>query len=293
MTSRWPWAGLLLLVFAGYSAGEDQKAKDKQEDGCQRVTAARLRVADEKDQPVRSAIRLYPDDDRPALAFYPGSGWIPVPCCRDADQLVAAPEGSEFVRSRPYRCFDLVANAETVLAVRRAVFVALQSGSPRVAIVDMARVSAESALGKGYASQLEKLQTEIQTSVTLKSTELQKLDAAVRALEDELEKQGSVLSQEARDKNQQEIRRRSRERRAFLEDGQAEINRMRELASRQAESINNEFQTRVRPLVEQVAKEKGYDLVLDAQVAFAINKEFDITRDVIVKADDMTRGSKP
>jgi outer membrane protein len=163
---------------------------------------------------------------------------------------------------------------------------------PRVAVIDMARVSAESLLGKGYAAQLEKLQNDINAEATKKQTELGKLDAAVKALQDELEKQGAVLSQEARDRKQQEIVRKGRERQAFLEDGQAEINRMRERAQQQAQSINNEFQLKVRPIVEQVAKDKGYDLVLDAQVAFTINKDYDITRDVILKADEAEK-TKP
>lgn len=164
--------------------------------------------------------------------------------------------------------------------------------SPRVAIIDMARVSAESLLGKSYAAQLEKLQNDISAEATKKQTDLGKLDASIKALQDELEKQGAVLSAEAREKKQTEIVRKTRERQAFLEDGQAEINRMRERAQQQAQSINNEFQLKVRPLVEQVAKDKGYDLVLDSQVAYTINKDFDITRDVIVKADE-TEKAKP
>jgi outer membrane protein len=161
--------------------------------------------------------------------------------------------------------------------------------SPRVAVIDMARVSAESQLGKSYAAQLEKLQTEINAEATKKQSELGKLDVALKALQEELEKQGSVLSPEARDKKQQEIVRKTRERQAFLEDGQAEINRMRERAQQQAQAINGEFQQKVRPLVEQVAKDKGMDLVLDSQVAYTINKDFDITRDVIAKADEAAK----
>jgi outer membrane protein len=164
--------------------------------------------------------------------------------------------------------------------------------APRVAVIDMARVSAESLLGKSYAAQLEKLQNDINAEATKKQTELGKMDTAVKALQDELEKQGAVLSQEARERKQQEIVRKGRERQAFLEDGQAEINRMRERAQQQAQSINNEFQLKVRPIVEQVARDKGYDLVLDSQVAYTINKDFDITRDVIVKADEAEK-AKP
>ena len=158
--------------------------------------------------------------------------------------------------------------------------------APRIAVIDMARVSAESQLGKSYASQLEKLQNDINAAATQKQTELGKLDATLKTLQEELEKQGSVLSPEARDKKQQDIVRKTRERQAYLEDGQAEINRMRERAQQQAQSINGEFQQKVRPIVEQVAKDKGLDLVLDSQVAYTINRDYDITRDVIAKADE-------
>ena len=158
--------------------------------------------------------------------------------------------------------------------------------SPRVAVIDIARVSAESLLGKSYASQLEKLQNDINTAATGKQTELGKLDAALKTLQEELEKQGAVLSPEARDKKQADIVRKTRERQAYLEDGQGEINRMRERAQQQAQAINGEFQQKVRPIVEQVAKDKGLDLVLDSQVAYTINRDFDITRDVIAKADE-------
>jgi outer membrane protein len=163
--------------------------------------------------------------------------------------------------------------------------------APRVAVIDMARVSAESQLGKSFAAQLEKLQTEINTAATSKQSELGKMDAAIKALQDELDKQGSVLSEEAREKKRQDIVKKTRDRQAFLEDGQAEINRMRERAQQQAQSINNEFQLRVRPLVEQAAKDRGYDLVLAAEVAYTINKDFDITRDVILKADESEKAA--
>ena len=185
-----------------------------------------------------------------------------------------------------------VAGLLVALAFAGAAVAQEAAKSPRVGIIDMARVSAESLLGKSYAAQLEKLQNDISAEATKKQTDLGKLDASIKALQDELEKQGAVLSAEAREKKQTEIVRKTRERQAFLEDGQAEINRMRERAQQQAQSINNEFQLKVRPLVEQVAKDKGYDLVFDSQVAYTINKDFDITRDVIVKADE-TEKAKP
>jgi outer membrane protein len=180
----------------------------------------------------------------------------------------------------------------TALVTVTAAFAQEPARSPKIAVIDMARVSAESLLGKSYAAQLEKLQTEINAEATRKQTDLVKLDGALKTLQEELEKQGSVLSPEARDKKQQDIVRKTRERQAFLEDGQAEINRLRERAQGQAQAINGEFQQKVRPLVEVVAKEKGLDLVLDSQVAYTINRDFDITRDVIAKADEVEK-AKP
>jgi outer membrane protein len=155
----------------------------------------------------------------------------------------------------------------------------------KLAVIDMARVSAESKLGKSYATKLEGLQNNINTAAQQKQTELQKMDASIQALQEELRKQGAVLSEEARDSKQQEIVRKGRDRQAFLEDGQAEINRMRERAQQQAQSINNEFQVKIRPIIEAVAKEQGYDIVLDSQVTFLVSRDFDLTRDVIAKAD--------
>jgi Skp family chaperone for outer membrane proteins len=161
--------------------------------------------------------------------------------------------------------------------------------NPRIAVIDMNRVSAESLLGKGYATQIEGLENEIKAEGTKKQAELQKLDAAIKALQDELDKQGSLLSAEAADRKRQEIVKKSRERQAYLEDGQQDLARMRERAQAQAENLNNEFQVKIKPHIDAVAKEKGIDIILSNQVALTVNKDFDISRDVIVKADDSER----
>jgi Skp family chaperone for outer membrane proteins len=164
--------------------------------------------------------------------------------------------------------------------------------SPKIAIIDMARVSSESLMGKSYAAQLEALQSEINSEGTKKQAELQKMDAAIKALQDDLEKQGSVLSPEAAEKKRSEIVKKGRERQAFLEDGQQEIQRLRERAQQQAQGLNNEFQVKIKPHIEAVAKEKGIDIILDSQVTLTVNRDFDISRDVIIKVDDAEKAAK-
>jgi len=166
-----------------------------------------------------------------------------------------------------------------------------KAGVAKVAVIDMQRVSAESLMGKGYASQLEGLQNEITSEGTKKQNELQKLDAAIKTLTEELEKQASVLSPEGADKKRQEIVRKQRERQAYLEDGQAELQRMRERAQQQAQALNNEFQNRIKPHIDSVAREKGIDIII-YDGALSVNKAFDISQEVIVKADEAERASK-
>ena len=168
----------------------------------------------------------------------------------------------------------------------------METRAPKIAVIDMGRISSETLLGKGYAAQLEALKNEIDAEGTKKQNELQKLDAQIKALQDDLEKQSGVLSPEGLDKKKQEITRKTRERQAFLEDGQAELQRMRDKAQQQAQAYTNEFQQKIKPHVEAVAKEKGIDILLDNQVALTVNRAFDLSQDVIVKADDAERAAK-
>src|SRR5689334_8175712 len=161
-------------------------------------------------------------------------------------------------------------------------------GTPRIAVIDMQQVSAESALGKSYATRIEALEKEISTEGTRKQGELQKLDAGIKSLQDELEKQASVLSPEAADKKRQDIVKKQRERQAYLEDGQADLQRMKERAEAQAQAMNAEFQQRIRPVIDAVAKERNIDILLFGG-AIPVNQAYDISKDVVAKADEIAR----
>jgi Skp family chaperone for outer membrane proteins len=163
--------------------------------------------------------------------------------------------------------------------------------NPKIAVIDMARVSNDSILGKSYAAQLETLKKEIDAAGTQKQSELNKRDAEIKALQDELEKQGSVLSPEAADRKRQDIIKKTRDRQAFLEDGQQELQRMRERAQERAQALNAEFQAKVKPHIEATAKERGIDILLDSQVALTVTGEFDISGAVVTKLDAVEKGT--
>jgi len=147
-------------------------------------------------------------------------------------------------------------------------------------------------LGKTFQAQLEQLRNEIEAERTKKQTELAKIDASIKTLQDEIEKQGSVLSPEAADKKRQEVVKKTRDRQAFVEDSQADLQRMQERAQQQAQGVNNEFQIKIKPQIDAVVKEKGIDILFDSQAAVFLSRDFDISRDVIVKSDDLERAAK-
>lgn len=163
---------------------------------------------------------------------------------------------------------------------------------PKIAVIDMARLSSESLLGKSYATRIDALRNEIEAERTKKQNDLTKMDAALKALQDDIEKQQSVLSAEALDKKRQDLVKRGRDRQAYLEDGQQELQRMQERAQQQAQSLQNEFQVKIKPHIEAMAKEKGIDILLDSSVALTVSREYDISQDVIVKADDAERAAR-
>jgi len=185
----------------------------------------------------------------------------------------------------------IVLGAAALAAAQDAPAVAAGVRTPRIAVINMETISSESVLGKGYAAQIQGLEKEIQTEGTKTQTELAKMDAAIKALQDELDKQAAVLSPEAAERKRQDIVKKTRDRQAYVEDGQQELQRMREQAEAKAQGLNNEFQQKIKPHIDAVAKEKGIDIILTSQVALTMNPQFDISREVIAKADAAERAS--
>ena len=164
---------------------------------------------------------------------------------------------------------------------------------PRLAVINMERIYAESVLGKSYAKKLEELKNEIDAAGQKKQADLNKLDTSIKALQDELEKQGGVMSPEAVENKTAELKKKQRDRQAFVEDGQGEIQRMREKAQQQAQAYENEFGVKIRPHIEAVVKDKAIDILLDSRVVVTSSKETDVSLDVINRSNDAEKTAKP
>jgi Skp family chaperone for outer membrane proteins len=165
---------------------------------------------------------------------------------------------------------------------------ALPDRPPRIAVVSLQGVYEHSAAGKAIATELEKLQKEFDAQVAEKQAQVDKARAAVQSLQDEIEKQGSLLTEDAAETKQRELRRQNRDLQALAQDAQAELQRARERVQQQAEKLKGDFQVKIRPFIEAVSKEKSIDLLFEAQAATigVYGPTADLTLDVVAKVDE-------
>jgi Skp family chaperone for outer membrane proteins len=165
---------------------------------------------------------------------------------------------------------------------------------PKVAVVNLQGIFRDSVLGKDYAGRLDVLQKDLDAEVAKRQKEVEAAGAVIAALQDELEKQGAVLAEEVRDRKQRELVRKNRERQALVEDGRRELEGARQRAEQQAETLRNEFQGKIRPFILTVSKEKGIDILLEAEAATVavLGKDADLTGAVVAKVDEAEKAPK-
>jgi Skp family chaperone for outer membrane proteins len=168
--------------------------------------------------------------------------------------------------------------------------------TPKIAVLDIDKVWNESLLGKGFAAQLEKQRGELQSIGTQKESQLKKMTDEIQAAQEDLEKQQGVLSPDVIEKRQRELTKKKRDAEDFIQDGKQEVARMQQQLQLQQQNMQNEFLAKVQPYVELVTRERGIDILLEKRATyFAASKDFDLSTEVIVKADEgeRSKAAKP
>jgi outer membrane protein len=150
----------------------------------------------------------------------------------------------------------------------------------KVAYVNLQQIANLSAEGKSLTAKVQALMQKKQTEAAAKS----------KALADAQQKQaqsGALMSDAARTALEKDIERMNVEGQRFQQDAQAEINEL-------SQQLQNEFQQKLFPILDLVAKEKGIDLLLSAADAGMVwaAPGLDLTMDAVKKLDEKT-GAKP
>ncbi|MBD3413463.1 MAG: hypothetical protein GF421_03405 [Candidatus Aminicenantes bacterium] len=150
-----------------------------------------------------------------------------------------------------------------------------------IGVVDSQEILENSIEGKKVLAQLREKETGNQK-------ELAQKDEAIRSLQKKINTQSLTLTQEARMNLNSDLERLKTERQRMYEDNQREV---QEMAARFFQNIQNE----VLPIIEQIGKEKGLNIIFDLQRSGAVyvSPAINITTEVIQRYDEQKAKQKP
>lgn len=159
-----------------------------------------------------------------------------------------------------------------------AVSYAQQTG--KIAVINSQRAFEISAEGKKALAQMQDRDSKIRADI-------QKMDDAIRALENKLTTGRLTMTAEALRAIQSDLEKKSTERKRYEEDAARES---QQYAGKLIERIREEMVT----VIEALRKEQGYDIVLDlgSSGVVTINPAIEIT-DEVVRRYDATKTAAP
>jgi Skp family chaperone for outer membrane proteins len=143
----------------------------------------------------------------------------------------------------------------------------------KYAFINIQRIAAESAEGKALAGKVQALNQQ-------KVNELNERNKQLQAAQQKLESGASVLSPNAAAQLQKDVERMQVDIQRFTEDAQQEVTSLQT-------QLQEEFQMKLSPVVQQVATEKGLHLLFSAADSGLVwaDLSLDITGEVIQKFD--------
>jgi outer membrane protein len=149
----------------------------------------------------------------------------------------------------------------------------------KIAYVDLQRIAQNSAEGKAAATKIQALQKQ-------KLGEIQEKNKQVEELRKKLEQGGTVLSDAARSQIEKDIDRTSRELQFMQQNAQADAEQLER-------ELNAEFQRKLNPILEQVGKEKGLQMLFSIRDNGAVwaDTGLDLSEEVIKRFDAATKAA--
>jgi Skp family chaperone for outer membrane proteins len=143
----------------------------------------------------------------------------------------------------------------------------------KLAYLNVQRIAAESAEGKASTAK-------VQTLNEKKVAELNQKNQALTTAQQKLQQSGAVMNDAARLQLEKDIEKMQVDIQRFTQDAQAEVRDLQE-------SLQEDFQRKLLPIIQQVAAEKGLHFILSAQDAGIVwaDPGLDVTVDVIKRFD--------
>jgi len=141
-------------------------------------------------------------------------------------------------------------------------------------------IAAASSEGKALNAKVQALQDQ-------KTKELNDKNKQLQASMDRLEKTGSVLSDQVRNQLQIEIERQQRDIQRFTEDAEQDLRSL-------SQQLQVEFERKVLPAIDKVAKDKGVHFVFNAGDSGLVwaDPSMELTAEVIAELDAAAKAGK-
>ena len=143
----------------------------------------------------------------------------------------------------------------------------------KIAYVDVQFVASNSEQGKAATKQLESLNKK-------KTDELMEKNKALEAARAKLAQGANVLSQQAASQLEKDIEKQARDLQFAQQDAQSEVNELRQ-------SLLEEFQTKLNPILEEIRKEKNLHMIFSVAESglAAADRGLDLSQEVIKRLD--------
>ena len=147
----------------------------------------------------------------------------------------------------------------------------------KIAFVNLQQIAALTAEGKASAARVEAL-------IQKKQNEGNDKAKALAANQQKLQQSGALLSDTARAQLEKDIEKQQVDGQRFQQDAQGEINELQQ-------ELQNEFQKKLLPVIQQLALEKGLQILFSAADAGVIWAEpgLDLTMEAVKKMDANTK----
>jgi outer membrane protein len=150
----------------------------------------------------------------------------------------------------------------------------------KIGSVNLVKALNESEAGK-------KAKTDLEFMIKSKQSSLDEKGKNIEKTKNEIAKQSSVLSADARKSKEEELEKMIRDYQRLVSDSQNEI-------KKKESDLTGEIIKELRGIIEKIGSDEGYTLILEGgegQILFA-KKEIDITEKVLKKHNELKAESK-
>ncbi len=154
-----------------------------------------------------------------------------------------------------------------------------------VAVVDLTRVSEESAVGRELASQLGALQAELEASLVERRTTVQQSQTEFQASVDAFQAERDTLSEDAARARENELMDRQQALQELIQAVQVDADGAQRRLQGEVARLTAQLDQDIRPHINAVAEEMGVDVLLPISQTVFVKADLDLTDRIIARVD--------